>query len=43
MLDLSRSTEKSYTFPTKDISPKSRVLNSLDMVPRQNWDGKLLF
>ena len=37
------STEKLYTFPLKDTSFKSLLSDSLDMLPRQNRDGKLLF
>ena len=41
------STKKSYTFPLKDtffVSARTRTkLNLWDMLPRQNWDGKLLF
>ena len=37
------STEKLYTFPLKDTSFKSSLSDSLDMLPRQNRDGKLLF
>ena len=37
--DLSKelpSTEKSYTFPFKDTSLDSVLLNQLDILPRQN-------
>ena len=30
------STEKSYTFPFKDTSLDSVLLNQLDILPRQN-------
>ena len=30
------STEKSYTFPCKDTSLDSVLLNQLDILPRQN-------
>ena len=37
------SNEKSYTFSLRNGSLKSFLLNSLEMLPRQNRDGKLLF
>ena len=37
------STEKSYTFPFKDTSLDSVLLNQLDILPRQNWVRKLTF
>ena len=37
------SNEKSYTFSLRNGSLKSSLLNSLEMLPRQNRDGKLLF
>ena len=37
------SNEKSYTFFLRNGSLKSSLLNSLEMLPRQNRDGKLLF
>ena len=46
MSDLSielRSTKKSYTFPFKNTSLDSVALNPLDILPRQNWVGKLTF
>ena len=36
-------TEKSYSFPLKDTSLVSLESNSLDMLPIQNWEGKLTF
>ena len=35
--------EKSYTFRFKDTSLDSVALKSLDILPRQNWVGKLTF
>ena len=46
MLDLSiasKLTEKTYTFPLKYTSSVSAGSNLLDMFPRQNLEGKLLF
>ena len=46
MSDLSvelKLTEKSYTFSFKDISSDSVALNPLDILPKQNWVGKLTF
>ena len=37
------STEKSYTFLFKDTSSESTQSKLLDMLPKQNWDGKLTF
>ena len=37
------STEKLYTFSFKDTSINSVALNPLDILPRQNWFGKLPF
>ena len=37
------STEKSHTFPVKDTSLDSVVLNLLEILPKQNWVGKLTF
>ena len=37
------STKKSYTFPFKDTSLDSLAPNSLEILPRQNWGGKLTF
>ena len=37
------SNEKSYTFSLRNGSLKSSLLNSLEMLPRQNRGGKLLF
>ena len=34
---------KICTFPFKDTSIDSVALNALDMLPRQNWIGKLTF
>ena len=41
--DLSIGTEKSYAFQFKDTSLDSIALNPLDILPRQNWVGKLTF
>ena len=38
-----KSTKKSYSFPLKDTSLVSLESNSLDMLPIQNWEGKLTF
>ena len=32
-----------WTFPFEDTSIDSVVLNPLDILPRQNWVGKLTF
>ena len=38
-----KSTEKSYTFSFKDTSLDLVLLNPLDVLPRQNWVGKVTF
>ena len=46
MLHLSielQSAEKSYKFPFTDTSLDSVALNPVDILPRQNWVGKLTF
>ena len=46
MSDLSielQSTEKSHTFPFKDASLDSILLNPLHIVPRKKWVRKLTF
>ena len=43
MLIALQSTGKSNTFPFKDISLDLVALNSLDILLRQNWVGKLTF
>ena len=35
--------EKSYIFPFKNTSLDSAALKPLDILPRQNWVGKLTF